>query len=478
MPTMNFQQEQNEVFLYQLKEIEKVWKMTPEEKSNFNIKYNTHVDGFFLEVFLTPECNQSCQYCYLVKHRDQLYPPNIRNKETILKNFNAILEYARKNKLHIPKLDFFTGEIWGYPFGNKALDIVLNNLKEGLQLPNIMIPSNLSFCRDPKLMDIIQYYIDECKQYNCNLTFSCSMDGLYLDKINRPCNEKSVDFKTDEYYNNIFNFCKRNKYGYHPMISAATIEHQIKNYDTWIEKFKEVYEGERFARTFGSIMQLEVRDDDWTEDKIISYIQWLKHVIETDKQVYCNNDDELFYNTIFGLSKHKVPKQRTYTPYVFAETDHAPTCTAGKMISIRAGDLTVLPCHRTCYDKFNFGKILISEDNEFIGVEANNVPLMNAFLRTGNKLKPKCDNCVLHDYCLRGCYGAQYESSKEILFPCESVCDLFFAKNTFLIDYYEKRGVFSIPLFIEKKQKLLNDITNIKKTKEYQKWHEKLQQFI
>ena len=39
-----------------------------------------------IELYITPECNQKCTYCYLQKHMEDLYPKEIRNKEQILKN--------------------------------------------------------------------------------------------------------------------------------------------------------------------------------------------------------------------------------------------------------------------------------------------------------------------------------------------------------------------------------------------------------
>lgn len=478
MLTKTFQEEQNEALIFLLKEFEKVWKQPIKAREEFDNEHKTASNKLFLEVFLTPECNQSCEYCYVVKHGKELYPTEIRDKNTILKNFKILLEYARINKLYLPKMDLFTGEIWGYPFGNKVLDIILEELKVGLILPVVLIPSNLSFCKNQTLIDLMQYYIEEFKKYNCRLYFSCSMDGPYLDKLNRPF--KGNNIKDDEYYNNIFAFCKRNDYGFHPMIAAATVEHQIENYDSWIQKLHEFFPDEDdFAKTYGSIMQLEVRDDEWTEDKIMSYLKWVKYLMEKDKKEYCYNDDDIFFNTCFymGPDAKKVYKQSTYYPYILTRSESFPTCTAGRMLSIRAGDLAITPCHRTCYPKFNFGKLLVENDT-IVGVEANNISLMNAWFMTGNSLKPKCDNCVLTSLCLRGCFGAQYESSKEILFPCESVCNLFIAKFAFLINYFKRFKGFNSKEFALYNKRVYEEIQKIEKTEEFKQWTQKLQHLI
>ena len=50
-----------------------------------------------LEIYLTPDCNLSCQYCYLNKFESKLYAEEIRNSDEILKKFrNAINMVSRK----------------------------------------------------------------------------------------------------------------------------------------------------------------------------------------------------------------------------------------------------------------------------------------------------------------------------------------------------------------------------------------------
>lgn len=73
-----------------------------------------------LEFFITPQCNQHCDYCYLVKNGNKLYPKEIRDNKTILNNLKAYLDYLIEVKhiTTIPRIDLFSGEIWGWPLGN------------------------------------------------------------------------------------------------------------------------------------------------------------------------------------------------------------------------------------------------------------------------------------------------------------------------------------------------------------------------
>jgi hypothetical protein len=56
------------------------------------------------------------------------------------------------------------------------------------------------------------------------------------------------------------------------MISAHGIEHWCENFDWWVNTLKE----EEFD-LMNSVMFLEVRNDDWTEEAIIHYLKYLNH---------------------------------------------------------------------------------------------------------------------------------------------------------------------------------------------------------
>ena len=44
-----------------------------------------------VEFFISPNCNQKCEYCYLMKHNTELYPPEFNNRKIILRNFKWIV---------------------------------------------------------------------------------------------------------------------------------------------------------------------------------------------------------------------------------------------------------------------------------------------------------------------------------------------------------------------------------------------------
>lgn len=480
MQNVSYQEEQNQVLEYLLKPFDIEWSKNSEEQHKSLDELFIQRDDVILELYITPECNQACEYCYLNKNKDKIYPKEIRDTATILKNLEIILNFCLERNYTFNRMDLFSGEIWGWPLGNEVFNILLKYIEKGLNIVEILIPSNFSFCVDKRTMKVVSDYILTFAEYGTRLVFSCSMDGPVLDKINRPFIKQNVNIKTEEYYQNIFQFCKTFCFGFHPMIAASQIELQKENYDGWIKLLQEAFEPNKdnLYKEYGRIMQLEVRDDSWTTEKIISYLDWLNYIIDTDLDLFFQNDKKAMadYCLSHGGLKGGV---NTYFPYRFMGTGKISTCSIGAMLCIRLGDLSICPCHRTSYEKFLLGKFIV-KDNKIIGVEGGNIQLANTIYRTSSVNKPKCDSCLIANSCLRGCYGAQYESSGEILYPVESNCNLQWAKLIFLSEKYRQNG------FLKLADKARMDISaynlligkEFRETKEYKEWKPIVQKIL
>ena len=110
-------------------------------------------------------------------------------------------------------------------------------------------------------------------------------------------------------------------------------------------------------------------------------------------------------------------------------------------------------------------------------MQALNLPLLFTVYGLGYKGHPKCDVCDFNNYCLKGCYGSQYETHKELFYPCETVCNLYQAKILFL---YEKCKKIAIELKNrEINQKLLSIQEILQDKKElYNQWNETIRTLI
>jgi hypothetical protein len=398
--------------------------------------------GFTLELFITGECDQRCEYCYLIKNGHKLYPHALRDHDTILKNMDLLFDYLNQEKLYPSHIDIFTGEIWCSDFGALVLERLLNYIKT-LKVPphQIMIPSNFSFILNEKYLKIIEYYIKAFNFYDVNLAFSCSNDGGIIDRESRPFfNKEQNGLKdTDEYYEMLFEFCKKHQYGFHPMVSAYKIEEWGEQYKWWLDRLKQ-----HDMNLYNYIMFLEVRNNEWTEEKIKSYLEYLNIAVDYTLSEYYNNDINKIMSDIINLPideanlyNNRAPL-KNYSHFGLGDTNKGMSCSIERAIMIRLGDLAWVPCHRTGYDKFVFGYFKV-QDDKIVGMKANNLPLLFSIHGIGYKGHMKCDVCPIGELCPRGCYGAQFEYSKELFFPCPTVCDLYMAKVLFLyykLEYY------------------------------------------
>lgn len=83
----------------------------------------------------------------------------------------------------------------------------------------------------------------------------------------------------------------------------------------------------------------------------------------------------------------------------------------------------------------------------------------------------KCSTCLYSNYCSHGCFGAQFESTGDLFYPCETVCNMYKARVIFLYHKYKKLGMFDEYHF-NREDKILSLIHSIEETEEYKKWTE------
>lgn len=450
-----FEQENNELLksvidnLY-IKTFKKDWKNLSKSEQHIT-----------LELYITPECNQNCSYCYLQKFKDDIYPPHLVDNKKILKNLEILLSYCIENSLKPFNLDIFSGEIWDTDFGIEVLELILTYIKKGFRTNKIMIPSNFSFILDDKYANKIEELrLDYEKYGDVSLKFSCSNDGYFIDKETRPFYDtERTDLKgTEEYYNKLFDYCKRNRYAFHPMVSAHGIEYWKENFKWWMETLQK-YD----LSPYHFIMFLETRNDDWTEEKIISYLEYVDYAFDWYRQSF--NDDKEFLNFLLSRANGKTKMKYHYTPVRIGRYSSLQACSISRALCVRLGDLAIAPCHRTSYDELLLGRFIV-KNNKIVDIEAKNIQMMNLIWFTDHHCEAKCNNCPINKYCMRGCYGAQYENMKDVLHPCDSVCNLFWAKWVFLYYKYKK----TLKTNEQEIKDFISTMESLSEREEFKKW--------
>ena len=405
-------------------------------KDFLNLKFMDNWDDYddrnCLELQITADCNLKCKYCYLNNFGDKIYPFEIRKHDNIFKNLHLIMQWVLDNNFKLGELDLFSGEIWYSQFGWDILNIIYEYLSKYKFTKKILIPSNVSFLMNDKATNEIQNIIEKFKNIGVRLIFSLSLDGKIVeDDVRAFKSENLYGLRNDEYYERAFKFAKKNCFGFHPMVAASSIEKWIENYNWWIEQFK------KYKMDISTLMMLEVRNDDWTKEKIDLYLEFLEYVIDYKYEFVFNKDKVKFAIENFGLYEN-----RHHNNSALKVCSGRYTCKLQEALYVRLGDLCITPCHRTSYDKFNYGKFVV-ENDKIVDIEALNPELaINILGGAPEFIQYKCPGCAYKDFCIKGCLGAQYESTREIFMPCKSVCDLYKAKIKFLIKKYNKLGLF------------------------------------
>lgn len=411
-----------------------------------DITFKTLVDGFFsgatnqynsnnqIELIITPDCSKNCGICYLQKHKNELYPKEIVNNDVIINNLKSFLTYLELSNTRISLLSLFSGEIWGDEFGFNVLDTLLDFAKRHQFCYRISIPSNMDFLFVNNGKQKMEYYIKEFAKYGIKIHISASVDGKFLEDKWRPRNGKydlSLDYDED-YYDTIFKFQSKYRFGLHPMVYSKNCDKWCENFDWFMEMINKFYDIPYEP------MMLEVRDNNWTKEDICSYIKFLDHVITWKL-------DNVFNWNIPGFSQY-LANIRSYKRFsnsniaLYVHNDKLD-CTIQKTLFIRLGDLTIVPCHRSCYPENIYGYITFNGST--YDVEAKNISLMSDIYKSiPNKDYPVCKDCLYNILCPKGCLGSQYENSGNMFEPCNTVCDMYKAKIDFLINKYSELGVF------------------------------------
>jgi len=386
-----------------------------------------------MEIIITADCNLECKYCYLQKRKEALYPQDIREPETILKNIGILFDWIIKNGLRL-KIDLFSGEIFSGTLGLKVLWLIYDkykNVPDDNRILRIMIPTNMSFLTDAEQTKKVVEILEKLKGLGITVSLSASIDGKHLE-INRPYKKQEED-RNDEYYETLFQFLDDFNVGCHPMVSSMNIAHWKENYQWYIGMLDKY----RKKSTLPLVpMMLEVRDDDWTDETIKEYLAFLDYVVNNEF-ARTGKDVKSFAHRVFVkplIAYDNVSLIQRYGP------NNGITCAIQKMLYVRAGDLAIVPCHRTMYDPFILGRFVVKND-EIVGVEGSNVALAYAIHSMKGELQPGCEDCAIEPLCTKGCLGSQFESTGDLFVPAESVCRLYKARTVFLLNKYLEMGI-------------------------------------
>ena len=404
-----------------------------------------------LELFLLGSCKANCNYCYLKAH-PELYPSSIQKSDTLMKNLSYMLDFYKEKKFYC-NIDFFSGEWLTTPYAEKVFSMVYDKFKdeEEYKPRRILLADNGKFLLDEKSNNTFFKWKEKLGTIGILLSCSISIDGKYCDEFRTPL--------TDDDYKKIFDIAKEQEWRCHPMVSSTNISHWKENYIWWQETAPpEISE---------TLMMLEVRDKTWTTDRIKEYIEFLDFEVDYQYKNIFKEDKLRFLKAI--LRNGFTMKDFVDRPWLRARSydnialvfdlnaflgEEGLNCSLCNQLVVRLGDLSIAPCHRLFYPEFKIGEYVIDEEkNKISGLKATNPQMMLIKTATKKSCMPHCECCNIREFCPGPCLGAAYEASGDLLTPPKEVCNLYRAKIPFLIQKYEKMGIFDeIPNVISNKE--------------------------
>lgn len=405
--------------------------LSPYNKNNINdVILANHINNHYIsqfkknntsksiELMLSSTCSFECKYCYYNKYGSILYPSTIV-ENNILSNLDKLLFYLTKYNL-APKINIFSGEPFDNPFIMDIIEKIIDFHSISGKNQVISIPTGFSFIGDKSKTNQIKDLFKYAKKRGVYLFLSCSIDGKYCDE-NRPY--KSGFIRTDDWYDEMFDFCKEYNVGYHPMVYYNKIENWIDNFNWFQNMFK------KHNIKNPNLYLLEVRNDGWDKHTIRHMYKFSKYI---STFLIKNNKNVPMQELLYG--KNNID----YNWFsIFKPTHNAVTCGLENSLPIRLADMTTYPCHRLQYSEFKGGEFIFDKYND-LKIKSDNIEMFIVSSTAKTSDYPKCQNCDINNICKGQCLGSQYETMNDPFLPILSVCAMIHAQIKGIIDaFYE-----------------------------------------
>jgi radical SAM protein with 4Fe4S-binding SPASM domain len=420
---MNFQQEND----YLLKSFLKRTFFDNWRTGNKDLNFGS------VEIELFPHCNLGCKYCYFIKNANHIYPKEIRDEDTMVKNVGIFIDWLQENGYN-PNIDIFSGEPLSQEIGYRVLDVLYDKYKNALKKPTyISIPTNYTFLLDDNLIKRVEDQISKFASIGIRIALSASVDGLYMED-NRPIvntkdfivKEKSRD---QSFYDKLFAFNKKHFFGFHPMVYSSRIEYWKQNFLWFQENFK------KYDIPFFDIYLLEVRNKEWTVKQMAEFSDFIRFLMVWTFENVLQSDKDKFMDFIFKYKGYNILASS------LSQTGRGLGCSLQSMLYVRMGDLNIIPCHRTAYKGKEVGQFQVY-NNKIIDIKAKNPEIGIGVISLEGKAQPQCETCLIKYNCTLGCLGSQFEANGDEFSPIPTVCQLEHAKMLGLVKGAKEIGIW------------------------------------
>lgn len=389
-----------------------------------------------LEIIFSPKCNLKCEYCYMHKYSSTTFPSHMFDAEISIKNSIKILDWLGRNN-YAPALEIFSGELFAQKSGYDLIENILDFFESHPNYkrpPYIIIPTNGTFLHSEKLTEKIEKYMERFEEFDCPMILSFSTDGLIVEETSRAYKidldlDESLDKPRDqEYYDKMFSFMVKHHMCVHPMVYSKHVNKWIENFNWFMDMY------EKYDIPWWDLYLLEVRNYDWTEENVQDFSKFLEYIMDYAWDKLDHNEDlYIDWLTTSPGFNDRICSGFNILFNTFAKSGVGTRCGMQNQLTIRASDLTVFPCHRLMYPGLDIGTY--DEDFNF---HVKQIELGIAVHSFDPMEQNVCSTCAIKHLCTTQCFGAQFETTKDMFTPIPSVCYLNFMKVKTILTKLDK----------------------------------------
>ena len=375
-----------------------------------------------LELIIRPSCKENCDYCYLTKYGKELFPREEKNTKNILSHISQILNYIFNiQQIQIQNIYLYSGNLFENDLYSSILSLIYTNFKrQGLNVISYVAPS---FINESQFIKTFQFYKLKYKRVGMDINLIIEANGRKIDK------NKSYN------YNDIINFAERYNCQFYSLITPDNIYKWRKNYDWWMRHTDKL-----------PIIK-ELRDDNWSQESIDYYLKFLDYIFDKQFEKYNNNIKSMTYHYL------------AEAPELLA-LPLKKICHLSDTLTFNITNNTLVLCPRLAYPQF---QTAILQDNKLISRNATIYTTLNTINKTS---LPKCNTCIVKDFCSGNCLGAQFEAHGDLFTSNDTVCSLLQQKIIFLLTKLSKTGILNEaiqnnwvdPIFLKNINKLIQKI--------------------
>lgn len=406
------------------------------QKEEFLLKDRIYLNKNKVEIILnTKKDNFIANNCYnFLNIEDNL------NQEKCLTNLQKLLNYLYNNDYYVFNWEIFSNIIDNdinyllevFNLFNKYFSQIEQKYFEYIEKNNINrqihIYSTLDFCENKETIIKIQEQIEYFKKkYNIYIIFTWLTNGI-LDK-------KSLIF-----YNNCFNFCKKNYYLTSSIISPENIDDWKNGGYDWMLKQYQKY----FDINFYFFPIEEIQNNSWDDNSRQKYKDFIVDIFQKYLKLFNNinlatiklfdTNGEYYINNNFQLYENNLLKIKIYNNL------NSPQCDLGKNLTIDCNTLKIYPCHNFLKNYFCGGEINTLQNcfcvqDGFFGYL--NLIIKNSLMNVG------CNHCTFNIFCKKNCYYNSFKEYGEYCLPCENFCLLIQDKIEILLQLYQEYGMIN-----------------------------------